>query len=94
MTLWTVAHQTPLSMGFSRREYWIALLYPPPGDLPDPGTEPLSLISSALTGGFFTTCTTWEAQNKQKTMKMQRIKLSISVAYDEHDNFPYFIQIQ
>ena len=33
-------------------------------------------------------------QDLEKTMKMQRIKLSISVAYDEHDNFPYFIQIQ
>ena len=61
VTLWSVAHQTPLSMGFSRREYWIALLYPPPGDLPDPGTEPTSLTSPELAGGFFTTGTTWEA---------------------------------
>ena len=34
---WTVAHQAPLSMGFSRQEYWSALLFPSPGDLPDPG---------------------------------------------------------
>ena len=41
-TLWTAAHQTPLSMGFSRQEYWSGLPYPPPGDLPDPGIEPRS----------------------------------------------------
>ena len=47
-TLWTTAHQAPLSMGFSRQEYWNGLPYPPPGDLPDPGTEPVSLMSLAL----------------------------------------------
>ena len=40
--LWTVAHQAPLSMGFSRQEYWSGLPFPPPGDLPDPGIEPRS----------------------------------------------------
>ena len=49
---WTVAHQTPLSMGFPRQEYWSRLPFPPPGDLPDPGTEP---TSPTLAGGFFTT---------------------------------------
>ena len=39
-TLWTVAHQVPLSMGFSRQEHWSGLPCPPPGDLPSPGTEP------------------------------------------------------
>ena len=42
MTLWTVARQAPLSMGFSRQEYWSGLPYPPPGDLPNPGIEPES----------------------------------------------------
>ena len=42
MTPWTVAHQAPLSMGFSRQEYWSGLLFLSPGDLPDPGTEPRS----------------------------------------------------
>ena len=51
-TLWTTAHQTPLSMGFSRQEYWCGLPFPPPGDLPDSGIEP---ASPALAGGFFTT---------------------------------------
>ena len=60
-TLWTVAHQAPLSMGFFKQEYWSRLPCPPPGDLPDPGTEPKSLMSPTLAGGFFTTSTTWEA---------------------------------
>ena len=51
-TPWTVAHQASLSMGFSRQEYWSGLLFPPPGDLPDPGIEPTSPLSP---GGFFTT---------------------------------------
>ena len=49
-TPWTVARQAPLFMGFSRQEYWIGLLFPPPGDLADPGVEPASL---ALAGKFF-----------------------------------------
>ena len=53
--------QAPLSMGFSGQEYWSGLLCPPPGDLPNPGIEPLSLMSPALAGGFFTTSATWEA---------------------------------
>ena len=58
---WTVAHQAPLSMGLSRQEYWNGLLRPPPEDLCNPGTDPSSLTSPALAGGFFTTSTTWEA---------------------------------
>ena len=61
-TPWTVACQAPLSMGFSRQEYWSGLPCPPPGDLPNPGIEPTAAVSPALTGGFFTTSTTWEAQ--------------------------------
>ena len=53
-TLQTGAHQTPLSMGFSRREYWSGLPFPSPGYLPDPGIEPTSLTCSALVGRFFT----------------------------------------
>ena len=54
-TSWTVAHQAPLSMGFSRQKYWSGSPCPPPGDLPDPGIEPESLVSPALAGRFFTT---------------------------------------
>jgi len=49
---WTVTHQAPLSMGFSRQEYWSGLPWPPPGDLPSPGIKP---ASPTLAGGFFTT---------------------------------------
>ena len=45
VALWTVAYQTPLSMIFSTQEYWSGLPCPPPGDLPDPGSEPASLTS-------------------------------------------------
>jgi hypothetical protein len=48
-------------MGFSRQDYWSGLPCPPPGDLPDPGIEPASLMSLALAGGFFTTREAWEA---------------------------------
>ena len=51
----TLAHQAPLSMGFLGQEYWSGLPFPPPGDLPDPGIEPASPVSPALTGRFFTT---------------------------------------
>ena len=53
MTPWTVACQTPLSMGFPRQEYWSGLPFPSPGDLPDPGMEPVSL--SCFAGGFIST---------------------------------------
>ena len=52
VTPWTVTYQAPLSMGFSRQEYWSGLPFPSPGDFPNPGIEP---ASPALTGGFFAT---------------------------------------
>ena len=55
------SHQAPLSMGFSRQEYWSGLPFPSPGDLPHPATEPASLVSPALADRFFTTSATWEA---------------------------------
>ena len=62
-TPWTVAHQAPLPMEFSRPEYCSGLPFRHPGDLPDPGTKPASLPSSALAGGFFITSTTWKSNN-------------------------------
>ena len=56
------AHQAPLSMEFSRQAHSSGLLFPSPGDLPDPGIEPVFLAPPALAGGFFTTCATCEAQ--------------------------------
>ena len=62
MTPWTVSRQAPLSMGFSRQEYWSGLPFPSSGDLPHPGTEPTSFTFPALAGLFFTTSATWEGQ--------------------------------
>ena len=73
-TPWTAAHQAPLSMRFSSQEYWGGLLCPPPGDLPDPGTELASLMSPALAGWSFTTSASWEAlTNTSKTYQMSDI---------------------
>ena len=55
------ACQAPLSMGFSSQEYWSGLSCPPPGDLPNSGIKPVSPMSPALAGRFFTISTTWEA---------------------------------
>ena len=60
VTLWTVARQAPLSKEFSRQEYQSGLPYLPPGDLPNPGIKPISLMSPELADGFFTTSTTSE----------------------------------
>ena len=61
---WLSCHQAGksrlLSMGFSRQAYWSGLPCPPPGDLPDPGIEYMSLTSPVLAGKFFTTGTTWK----------------------------------
>ena len=59
--LWNVVCHAPLTMGFSRQEYWNGLSCPPPGDIPNPGIEPMSLMSPALEGRFFATSTNWEA---------------------------------
>ena len=61
VTVWAVACQAPLSMGFSRQECWSGLPWLSLGDLPNPGMEPLSLMSPVLAGRFFTTSATGEA---------------------------------
>ena len=78
-TIWTVAHQAPLSMEFSRQEYWGGLPCPPPGDLPNPGIEPRSLMSPALAGGFFTTSTTCQA-TYHVLNAMQLLKVILTTA--------------
>ena len=67
VTPWTAAGQAPLSMGFSRQEYWSGLPFPTLGDLPDPGIEPISLKSLELTGRSFTT----EPPGKPDIMKKE-----------------------
>ena len=59
VTLWTIACQTPLSMGILQARILSGLPWPPPGNLPDPGIESLSFTSPALAGGFFITSVTW-----------------------------------
>ena len=73
-TPWTIACQSPLSMGFPRQEYWSGLPFPPPGDLPHPGIEPASL---ALAGRFFTTEPPGKPQYRHKLTLFQQ-----SRAYD------------
>ena len=55
------SHQAPLSVHLPRQEYWSGVPCPPPGDLPDPGIKPVSLMTPALAGGLFTISATWEA---------------------------------
>ena len=62
-----VKGQAPLAIGFSRQKYWSELPFPYPGNLPNLGIEPLSLMSPALAGGFFTTSTTWGAPDQITT---------------------------
>ena len=65
MTPWTVAHQAPMSMGFSRQEYWSGLPFLSPEDLPNPGIEHTFLTYPALADGFFTaSATLHEAKRK------------------------------
>ena len=61
-TLWTVARQVSLSMGFCRQEYWDGLPCPPPEDLPTPGIEPTSLKPPTLAEGFLISSATWGAR--------------------------------
>ena len=68
---WTVIHEAPLSMEFSMQEYWSGLPFSAPGDLSDPGVEPMSLLSPALAGKFFTTSTTREAPKDDKGLELQ-----------------------
>ena len=84
MTLWTVAHQTPLSMGFSRHEHRSGLPGPPPGDLSETRMEPMSPESLALSRESFTTSATWEAllngehieRNPSKSVNAREITIS------------------
>ena len=63
-TPWTIAHQGPLSMGFSRQAYQSGLPCSPPGDLPHPGNKPESLMSPALAGGFFSAGSLGKTNNR------------------------------
>ena len=76
--LWTVAHQSPLSMGFSREEYWSGLSCPPPGGLPNPRIKAEYLMCPASAGGFFTASAIWETQQYNSSLyTLQHIHLNI-----------------
>ena len=76
VTLWTVAHKAPLSMGLSKQEYWSGLPCPPPRDLPNTGIEPASLKPPALAGRLYTTSVTWEAHNSTSVYLNKKIYLN------------------
>ena len=71
VSLWTVAHQAPLSLGFSRQEYWSGLPHPSPGDPPDPGIEPTSLMSPALAGASLPLAPPWKPNTVPRTWYLQ-----------------------
>ena len=60
MTAWIIGHQSPLYMEFYGHGYWGGLPFPTPGDLPDPGTEPMSFVFPALASVFFATTPSWK----------------------------------
>ena len=85
--MWTTALQAPLSVGFPKEEYWRGLPFPPPGDLPDPGIEPVSLPVCCLGRWVFSTSATWEARSgkrKQVTNRTPRgwkVKNGLNLGY-------------
>ena len=78
-TSWTVAHQAPPSMGFSRQEYWSGLPFPSPGDLPDPGIEPRDRTQvSRLAGRRFNFWATREPHRKERETVVPLVELELS----------------
>ena len=66
-----IACQVPLSMEFSRQECWSELPCPPPGDPPNPGIKPESLLSPALAGGFFITSSPWKPKKCREAVNLR-----------------------
>ena len=82
-TPWTVAHRALLSMEFSRQEYWSGLPFPPPGDLPDPGIEPISLEFQVVFFFFFTTEPTGKPRGGILLFKKLMFQLSVILGKSE-----------
>ena len=76
--LWTIAHQAPLSMGFSRQEYWSGLPFPPPRDLPRPGIKP---VFPALAGVFFITVPPGEPKHFISSVKLKILIAIMEIVY-------------
>ena len=82
---WTTGHPAPLSMQFSRQEYWSGLPFPSPGDLTNPRIKPASLVSPALVGVFFTTvplCATWTYQSRRTQKARESDKIEATCFYN------------
>ena len=79
-TPWTVAYLAPQSMSFSRQEYWSGLPFPTPGDLPNPGIEPASLVSPALAGGFFTTASPGKQEGCSPAIKYFSLEMTYVIS--------------
>ena len=86
MTPRTVAHQAPLSMGLSQQGYWNGLLFPAPGNLPDPGTEPASLFVSCIKQVEFYHWATWEAQSTRRILSSIYLSIRKKIGFIP---FPY-----
>ena len=89
LTVFNCMDSSPLPMGFSKQEYWYEFPFPPPGYLPDPGSEPTSLISTALTGEFFTVNAIW--RSSQSILKeicpgcsLEGLMLKLKLQYSGH----------
>ena len=92
VTLWTVACQAPLSMGFSRQEYWSGLLCPSPGELPDPGIKPASLVSLALQADSLPTEPPGKSKLRQYFYLIRIFKNCYKIL--TISTFPFWFQIQ
>ena len=91
-TLWTIAHQAPLSMELFRQEYRSGWPCPPPGSLPNPRIEPMSLTSPALADRFFTTSVTWQAHDKEHINYMTQG--SCPVKWNRRNKWEHSIYVQ
>ena len=87
-TLWTIAFQASLSLGFSRQKYWSGLPCCPPGALPDPGMEPTSLMSPVLAGRFFALLPPGKPTNKQTFAAFPNFLLLVSFSWLFHSFGP------
>ena len=79
LTLWTITHQAPLSMGFLRQGCWSESPFPPPGNLPSPGIEPAVLTSPALAGGSLPTDLLWRTELHELFVYLKINPLSVAL---------------
>ena len=91
-TLWTVAHQALLSMGFSRQEHWSGLPCPPPGDLSGPGTEPMSPASPELQVDSLSTGPSGKTRESKCQSKKKKISLDLSETQLNNYILKYFLK--